>query len=147
MRLFPVLVFLLLVLGGGLYYLNRGLLSQDVPYKVVQNVIPKIEPVTVDTPKPNDLITSPLHITGKAISNWYFEATFPVVLLDANGEELGRVPAEAQSDWTSGGHISFEANLTFTFSKTSTGTLVFQKDNPSGLPKNDASFKMPVRFR
>ena len=42
--------------------------------------------------------------------------------------------------------VPFSVTLTFVKPATATGTLVLQKDNPSGLPEHDASVEMPVQF-
>jgi hypothetical protein len=42
--------------------------------------------------------------------------------------------------------VPFEATLTFTKPTTETGTVVFQRDNPSGLPENDQSVSIPIYF-
>jgi len=80
------------------------------------------------------------------VGNWYFEASFPVMIFDANGEKLGVVPAQAKGDWMTTEFVPFEATLTFDKPTTATGTLVLLKDNPSGLPENDNSISIPVSF-
>lgn len=102
--------------------------------------------IRVSSPVPNQKVASPLKVSGKAVGNWYFEASFPVMILDANGEKLGVVPAQAQGDWMTTDFVPFEATLTFEKPTTATGTVVFLKDNPSGLPENDNSISIPVSF-
>lgn len=103
--------------------------------------------LVVDSPQPNSLIKSPLTVSGSARGNWFFEASFPVRILDAEERELGVVPAQAKSDWMTTDFVNFSAVLDFKTPTTATGTLVFEKDNPSGLPQNDQKFEMLVRFR
>lgn len=55
--------------------------------------------IIVDSPAPNAVISSPLTVTGTARGTWYFEASFPVRLLDDLGNELAVAPAQAQGDW------------------------------------------------
>ncbi|MCR4281372.1 MAG: Gmad2 immunoglobulin-like domain-containing protein [Candidatus Kaiserbacteria bacterium] len=102
--------------------------------------------IQVANPLPNQKVTSPLKVSGKAVGNWYFEASFPVMIVDANGEKLGVVPAQAQGEWMTTDLVPFEATLTFEKPATATGTVVFLKDNPSGLPENDNSISIPVSF-
>jgi hypothetical protein len=101
----------------------------------------------VVAPERNALITSPLILTGSARGPWYFEASFPVRLFDAQGNEVAVVPAQAEGEWMTEEFVPFAATLTFVAPTSDTGTLVFQRDNPSGLPENDDSFSLPVRFR
>ncbi len=102
--------------------------------------------IKVTSPLPNSVVRSPLTITGEARGGWYFEATFPVKILDANGKVLGQHYAEAQGEWTTTNFVPFKSTLTFTTPTTPTGTLVLMKDNPSGLPENDAEIRIPIRF-
>lgn len=105
------------------------------------------EPIVVTEPLPDALIKSPLVIRGEAVGNWYFEASFPIRLLDGNGEELVVKPAQAQGEWMTTNYVPFEVSLEFETPDTDTGILVLEKDNPSGLPEHDASMKIPVRFK
>jgi hypothetical protein len=102
--------------------------------------------IQVAPPKPNDVVSSPLTITGKARGPWYFEAQFPIKIKDANGTVLGTTTAHAIGDWMTTDFVPFTATLTFSPSSTATGSLVLQKDNPSGLPQNDDSLVVPIRF-
>ena len=103
--------------------------------------------IRVVTPIPNALIKSPVIVSGEARGNWYFEASFPVKILDAEGRQLGIVPAQAQGEWMTTNFVPFSVSLSFTTSTTDTGTLVLEKDNPSGLPEHAAEVRIPVRFR
>jgi hypothetical protein len=107
----------------------------------------KSDLIRVTTPKPGDLVTSPIAITGEARGTWYFEASFPVKLLDADGNEVAAFHAQALGDWMTTDFVPFSASLPFVTPKTATGTLVLQKDNPSGLPEHDDQITIPVRFR
>lgn len=102
--------------------------------------------IWVSSPLPNQVITSPVTITGQARGNWYFEASFPVTLLDANGKILAQAPAQATGEWMTTNYVPFKITLTFTKPTTATGTLVLHKDNPSGLPQNDNELRIPVSF-
>lgn len=102
--------------------------------------------IQVYNPLPNQKVTSPLKVSGKAVGNWYFEASFPIKILDENGNTLGSVPARAESAWMTTEFVPFEATLNFEKPTTKTGTLVLMKDNPSGLPERDNSISVPVSF-
>ena len=102
--------------------------------------------IQVSSPLPNQKVTSPLKVSGKAVGSWYFEASFPVMILDANGEKLGVVPAQAKGEWMTTEFVPFSGVLTFSSPATATGTLILEKDNASGLPEFDDSISIPVRF-
>ncbi len=96
--------------------------------------------------EPGDTIASPLTVTGEARGPWYFEADFPVRLLDGFGNEIALAIATAQGDWMTTDFVPFSATLTFSPPATATGTLILEKDNPSGLPENAAAVHIPVSF-
>jgi hypothetical protein len=109
-------------------------------------VDPHADLIKVTTPQPNAKVASPLTVTGQARGNWYFEASFPVKLYDANGTLLAQKPAQAQGDWMTTNFVPFTVTLTFAKPATATGVLVLEKDNPSGLPQNDDKIEIPVTF-
>lgn len=106
----------------------------------------KTDRIIITSPLPHALIQSPLVVQGKAWGMWYFEASFPVRILDANGMELAVVPAQAQGEWMTTEFVPFKATVVFETPMTTTGTVVFEKDNPSGLPEYADAVSVPVRF-
>lgn len=107
----------------------------------------KPKPIRVTTPRPGMAVTSPLRVTGEARGSWFFEASFPVRLLDADGREIALVPAQAQGEWMTENFVPFEAVLEFSPPASGTrGILVLEKDNPSALPENADELRIPLRF-
>ena len=100
--------------------------------------------IIVDLPRPSQTVTSPIAILGSARGSWYFEAVFPIRLLDASGNEIVRTQAQAQGEWTTDAFVPFKARLTYNLTVATSGTLVFNNDNPSGLPQNSKEFRVPV---
>lgn len=103
--------------------------------------------IWVASPLPGQVISSPLTVAGQARGNWFFEASFPVKLLDANGNVIVQKPAQAQGEWMTTNYVPFSVSLTFQKPATATGTLVLEKDNPSGLPENANELRIPVKFQ
>lgn len=95
--------------------------------------------------KANSVISSPLVVKGEAPGAWYFEASFPVKLLDDKGNVIVTAPAYAQSDSLTTDFVPYKTLLEFTTTATS-GYLVLTNDNPSGLIENELSVKIPVTF-
>ncbi len=106
--------------------------------------VSQIGEIIINLPQPNQTVTSPIAISGSAVGSWYFEAVFPIKLLDSNGNVLAQTQAQAQGDWTTNDFVPFTAQLSYNLSTTSTGILVFNNDNPSGLPQNSKEFRVPV---
>jgi hypothetical protein len=112
----------------------------------IGNVLEKNDLIFVDTVQPNQLVTSPLIVNGQARGFWFFEATFPVELQDANGTILDSGVAQAETDWMTEDFVPFRVVLEFAPPETETGTMILRKDNPSGLPEQDDALQFPVRF-
>lgn len=97
---------------------------------------------SVSSPVAGATTTSPLTVTGIAPNDWYFEAVFDAVLLDAQGNLLTQAPAQAQTDWTKPGPVPFKAVLSYAVEETQTGTVVLTEDQTGkGADGDDA----PVR--
>lgn len=108
---------------------------------------PASDLIIINSPVPNQLISSPLTITGQARGNWFFEATAPVQLLDANGQQIAQGFITAQGDWQTTDLVPFTGTLNFSVPSTNTGQLVLQNNNPSGLAENIRQILIPVHFR
>jgi len=102
--------------------------------------------IRVTSPMQNEVIESPLTVTGEARGYWYFEASFPVELVDSNGTQLALKPAMAKGEWMTEEFVPFEVTLEFGKPTTNTGILILHKDNPSGLVENDDELRIPVKF-
>lgn len=111
--------------------------------------------IQVSSPRIGDIITSPLKVSGKARGTWFFEASFPVIVVDWDGLIIGEGHAElspAGGDWMTTDYVPFEGTITFTTPpdtgpQSVRGAVIFKKDNPSDLPENDAAVEIPIRFR
>ncbi len=107
----------------------------------------KSDLIRVTSVFPGDAIESPLTIKGEARGTWYFEASFPINLLDSNGNVIATAIAQAQGEWMTEEFVPFEAVLTFNPVRGSTnGALVLHKDNPSGLPEYEDQLIIPVKL-
>lgn len=147
----------ILIQPGGTIFISDD--SAGVIYKIIYRRPDYSKMETYDlirnvNIKESSAISSPVKITGEARGFWYFEASFPVRLLDGNGKEIAVKPAQAKSDpadggagWMTENFVPFEAELEFSKPATKNGFLVLQKDNPSGLPEHDRELRIPVRFK
>lgn len=99
----------------------------------------------ITEPQSSSFISSPLVVKGEAPGAWFFEASFPVKLLDGDGNIIVTEPAIAQSDPLTENFVPYKTLLEFNTTATS-GYLVLTNDNPSGLPEYELSVKIPVLF-
>lgn len=97
-----------------------------------------------ELPYPGAVTGKEFTIKGKARGTWYFEASFPVKVLDKDGKVLAQGPAQAQSDWMTTDFVNFKMDIKIPDSYIGPATVVMIKDNPSGIPEKDASISFPI---
>jgi len=111
----------------------------------IGNELAKQDLIQISSPRPGEVVSSPLRITGQARGVWFFEATFPVVLVDWDGRIIAESFAIADGEWMTENFVPFTATLIFekpTYGKKM--TLILRKDNPSGLPEHDDALEVPI---
>jgi len=87
-------------------------------------------------------------VSGVARGPWYFEASFPVFLIDEQGTVIAQGVATAETEWMTEDFVPFQAELVFEKPTVGArGTLLLKRSNPSGLPENDQQFELPVDFK
>lgn len=130
----------------------------EIPEDVAEHIRSKADRIVISEPRPMSVISSPLTFRGEARGMWYFEADFPVVLVDWDGRIIAEGYASALLDpndpnatWMTEEFVPFRGTLEFEnpswdaeFSRR--GSLILQRDNPSGLPEHDDALEIPVRF-
>lgn len=139
-----VLVIAIIILSGVLVYKIKNLWHEG----------PLILPsdhrdlIRVENPKPGQVIQSPFTIIGQARGNWFFEASFPVKLVDLSGNIISQAIAQAQGDWMTENFVPFSAVLNFDIATpTMPAILILKNDNPSGIPENDKEIRIPVTLQ
>jgi hypothetical protein len=119
----------------------------------IGNELEKSDLIRISSPRPNQIITNPLEITGEARGYWFFEASFPIVITDWDGRIIAQHYIMTADDWMTVDFVSFSGELSFEspynvgdpdFMRR--GTLILQKDNPSGLPEHEDALEIPIRF-
>jgi hypothetical protein len=113
----------------------------------IGNELEMADLIQVTNPRPNQRVSSPLTVAGQARGTYYFEATFPVRLETEEGQVLVQHYAQAEGEWMTENYVPFTTSLEFTVpAGATTGTLILEKANPSGLPENDQTLRIPVTF-
>lgn len=108
---------------------------------------PKENLIIVESPRPYEEVSSPVVVAGRARWNWFFEASFPVKVVDRNGNILGVIPVMTAEEWMTTDFVSFRAEVPFVGASAKEGFVIFEKDNPSGLPEYANELRVPVVFR
>jgi hypothetical protein len=145
------LVVFILAVGGYIYSTepnaDRTGSSEMERARIESQIAEKGNLIKVENIKFGEKISSPLRITGQARGNWYFEASFPIFLMDASNNVIVQSFATAKSEWMTTDFVPFEAEVEFTRpAGVNYGYLILKKDNPSGLPEYDDQLEIPIDF-
>lgn len=134
---------LILVIGYSNFY--KANQENNIPDQVV---IPTPKPVEIKThplikvnsPQNGQRVQGSFQLTGQARGYWFFEASFPYVILDSNNKEISQGFVQAQEEWMTEDFVNFSKVIELPIDYKGTAKLVLKKDNPSGLPENDDQF-------
>lgn len=102
--------------------------------------------IQIELPFPGAVTGKDFSIIGKARGYWFFEASFPIEVLDKNGKVLATVigqPRDGDS-WMTENFVNFKADVKVPQSYIGPATIVIHKDDPSGMPENAASISFPI---
>jgi len=100
--------------------------------------------ITVELPFPGAVTGKEFSVIGEARGTWYFEASFPIEVLDADGNTLATGYAQAEGDWMTEEFVPFRGEITVPESYIGPATLVLHNDNASGLPERNRSVSFPI---
>ncbi len=117
--------------------------AEELPAPEPTYVNASADMIRVTNPTPGAVTGKSFTVTGEARGNWYFEASFPIEVRDSSGNLLTTVVAQADGEWMTTEFVPFTAEVTVDESFIGEAVLTLKKDNPSGLPENDASMSFP----
>ncbi|HEY4480101.1 MAG TPA: Gmad2 immunoglobulin-like domain-containing protein [Candidatus Paceibacterota bacterium] len=133
--------------------------TEDTPPSDIQaHIDSKKDLIVLESPKPLEMISSPITLTGKARGTWFFEASFPVTVVDWDGKIIGEGHADAvldpndpNSTWMTEDFVPFKAEVTFDLPEnvgefSNKGAIILRKANASDLPENDDALEVPILF-
>lgn len=160
MKIF-ILALLILILTAGGFFIFSILKETDDSIRDTPNVEQQIAPVVrstpsphpniqINSPSPNELVTSPINITGQARGTWFFEATFPIQLLDSQRNLITESYASTEEDWMTEEFVSFSAELEFELPETqneksyANAFLILEKNNPSDKRELDDEIEFEI---
>jgi len=109
----------------------------------------KTDLIVVTSPSSGATVTNPINVTGQARGIWYFEASFPLIVVDWDGRIIGEGYAQASDDWMTEDFVPFTGTVSYDLPEDTPykrGALIFKKDNPSGLPQYDDALEIPILF-
>ena len=157
---FVALVVAVVAFAAGVWYTREYRPSPvpEIPATTMQDTNPTTTPsvlkatytnastdtIVVTAPLPGAKVGHTFSVTGKARGGWYFEASFPLNVLASDDSLLKEMPVQADGNWMTADFVPFEGTVTLPATYHGAATLVLKKDNPSGLPENEASISIPI---
>jgi hypothetical protein len=120
--------------------LNGELIEFEYNFEGEQDLI------KVELPFPGAVVGKNFSVIGEARGTWFFEASFPIELLDKDGKVLAVAIAQAQDEWMTENFVPFKADIVVPETYIGKATLVMKKDNPSGLPEHDMSVSFIINI-
>lgn len=106
--------------------------------------------ITLESPLPKSLVTSPFVVKGKARGNWFFEGSFPIEVVNWDGLIIGEGYATAKGEWMTTEYVPFEGTITFTRPEndySDKGWIILKKDNPSDDPALDNALEVEIQYK
>lgn len=120
-----------------------------IPADIAAHIASKADKIVLTSPQPYATISSPVTLKGEARGFWFFEASFPVVVVNWDGLIIGEGIATADGEWMTEDFVPFTATVNFTADPSgysNRGALILKRDNPSGMPENDDALEIPIVF-
>lgn len=121
--------------------------SPEIPADIVAHIKSKSDKIILESPLPLTKVSSPVTLQGKARGVWFFEASFPVSVVNWDGLIIGGGIATADGEWMTSEFVPFTASINYTTDPLDTnknGALILKKDNPSGLSEHDDALEIPI---
>lgn len=119
----------------------------ETPIDVRRHIQEHADLIRLASPTPYQVVESPLEVSGRARGVWFFEASFPLVLVDWDGRIIAEGYASAEGEWMTEEFVPFRGTIEFERPEYGErGTLILQKHNASDRPELDDALEVPVRF-
>jgi uncharacterized alpha/beta hydrolase family protein len=153
--IFIVIILLALVILGFIFDWGReyndiaNLGTNNTASSSIQNSSSTSDmPIIVSNIKDNQEVSNPILINGRARGDWFLNGSFPVELVDSDGNTIASSTANALSESTTSNYIDFTANLFYTKSSSTINALIIlSNNNTSGNQELDQSIFIPVTLK
>lgn len=142
-----IAIIILAAMSFGYSLYNQSRNGNDNTNTVVETERPsKDDLISVSNIMPEQRLSSPFTVEGEARGNWYFEATFPIEIINEKGETIGQSYAQAQGEWMTEEYVPYEGTIEFDPGESTKGEFILKNSNASGLPENDKELRIPITF-
>ena len=117
----------------------------------IESIVPtrdsRIAKVYLDNVERDSEISLPIELKGQAVGNWFFEASFPAIVEDENGNKIGEGIMQAEGEWMTEEHVPFKGELKKLSGYSGPAVIVLKKDNPSGEAQFDEEVRVTVTIK
>lgn len=106
--------------------------------------------ITITSPQQGSTIdpSAETIVSGKAVGNWFFEATAPVGVYDLDGKLLTRTYVSAMGEWMTTNYVDFTGKIApFLTNGATSGYVQFSNSNPSDNEGFNRSLRIMVLFK
>lgn len=153
-----IVIILVVVFGVLFWALTRTVSRAPVITPPSNNAGPDQAPaqkegkIVVSSPLPESTVgASPIVVKGRAVGNWFFEASAPVDVVNWNGLIIGQgfVTVDQGYDWMTTDMVPFTGTISYDATQLGPykyGWIIMKKDNPSGEPQFDDSLEFKILF-
>lgn len=152
-----IILVILVVFGLLLWVILRNtpdVVAPITPTPDVPTVQPaeKVGKIVVTSPLPESTVSaSPITIKGRAVGNWFFEASAPVSIVNWDGLIIGEgyVTVDEGYNWMTTEFVPFTGTVSYDASQLGPykyGWIIMKKDNPSGEPQFDDALEFKILF-
>jgi hypothetical protein len=117
---------------------------EPLPVQEITYINSSSDLINVELPFPGAVTGKEFSVIGKARGYWFFEASFPLELLDQDGNVIATGYAQAEGEWMTEDFVPFKGEIKAPDTYIGPATLVLHKDNASGEPDKDASVSFPI---
>ncbi len=107
----------------------------------------KGQTLILDNIKSGDTVDLGFEVKGSVTGDWFFEGTFPVRVLNQQGEIVETLSAEALEEWTTEEAVPFSFKIDMDLEEESIVVLKFEKSNPSDLEESNDSAEITVTLK
>ena len=139
-----VVIALVIILGGAAIWQYQSKTTVTTADGVVW-INSSDNDIKFDLLQPKNTVLAKFTVTGEARGPWFFEASFPVEVLDKDGNRLAMEPATADGEWMTEEFVRFSVTLDVG-TYAGPATVVFHKQNASGEAERDASVSYPIEI-
>lgn len=145
-NIFYIFLFGIFIIGVTFYFNNHRKINlpEIKPVYKISYTNSTENDIVPELPYPGAVTGKEFSIIGKARGYWFFEASFPVKVLDKDGNVLFVGPATAIGDWMTEDFVQFKIDVKVPENYIGPATIILQKDNPSDMREKDASISFPI---